>query len=186
MSQRPDERQRQKTQDQQKTATNSVMLNGLMGSGKTVIGRMLAGAYGWNFVDSDKQIEEMSNLRISDIFDLYGEAKFREMERRIIGQLVCNDNTIISVGGGAYCQPEIRDAAKGHVTTIWLRAQPSELLARMDNLSSRPLLAGDDPLAILQKLHKERFDDYATADIVVDTDGLSLRQSLDKLLSALS
>ena len=192
MSQRPDEPQNQGTLEQHnlpaqtKAATNSVMLIGLMGSGKTVIGRMLAGAYGWDFVDSDKQIEDESNLRISDIFDLYGEAKFREMERRIIGKLVGDHNTFISVGGGAFCQPQIRDAAKGSVTTIWLRAQPSELLGRMDNLSSRPLLAGDNPLAILQKLHKERFDDYAKADIVVDTDGLSLRQSLDKVLTALS
>ena len=186
MSQRPDERQIQGDLAQIKTARQSVMLIGLMGSGKTVIGRMLANAYGWDFADSDKQIEDESNLRISDIFDLYGEAKFREMERRIIGQLVGHDNTIISVGGGAYCQPEIRDAAKNCVTTIWLRAQPSELLGRMDNLSSRPLLAGDNPLAILQKLHKERFDDYNKADIVIDTDGLSLRQSLDKLLTALS
>lgn len=186
MSQRPDEPHAQGSLEQPKPATKSVMLIGLMGSGKTVIGRMLAGAYGWDFVDSDKQIEEESNLRISDIFDLYGEAKFREMERRIISKLVGHHDTIISVGGGAYCQPEIRDAAKGAVTTIWLRAQPSELLGRMDNLSSRPLLAGDEPLAILQRLHKERFDDYAQADIVIDTDGLSLRQSLDKLLTALS
>lgn len=202
MSQRPDEFQRQgaleqhdlpaqkkpaqKKPGQKIASTNSVMLIGLMGSGKTVIGRMLASAYGWDFVDSDKQIEDESNLRISDIFELYGEVKFREMERRIVSKLVGHHNTIISVGGGAYCQPQIRDAAKGNVTTIWLRAQPSELLGRMNNLSSRPLLAGDNPLAMLQKLHKERFDDYAKADIVVDTDGLSLNQSLDKLLTALS
>ena len=189
MSRRPDERQQQgalekhdlpaqKKPAQKIAGTNSVMLIGLMGSGKTVIGRMLASAYGWDFVDSDKQIEDESNLRISDIFELYGEVKFREMERRIVSKLVGHHNTIISVGGGAYCQPEIRDAANGNVTTIWLRAQPSELLGRMNNLSSRPLLTGDNPLAMLQKLHKERFDDYAKADIVVDTDGLSLNNRL--------
>ena len=166
--------------------SQSVMLIGLMGSGKTVIGRMLSQAYGWDFVDSDKKIEDDSNLRITDIFDLFGEPKFREMERRIIGALIGQDKHIISVGGGAFCQSDIRAAAKGAVTTLWLRATPSELLSRMDNLSSRPLLAGDDPLAILQRLHEERFADYSQADIVVDTDGLSLRQSLDRVMAALA
>ena len=139
-----------------KLATKSVMLIGLMGSGKTVIGRMLAQTLGCDFIDSDKQIEEESNLRITDIFDLYGEPKFREMERRVIGKV------------------------------IWLRARPSELLSRMDNLSSRPLLSGDNPLAVLERLHKERFDDYQQADMIVDTDGLSLHQSLEKLLRAIA
>lgn len=169
-----------------KLATKSVMLIGLMGSGKTVIGRMLAQTLGCDFIDSDKQIEEESNLRITDIFDLYGEPKFREMERRIIGSLVAQKNAVISVGGGAFCQPEIRDMAKGQVTVIWLRATPSELLSRMDNLSSRPLLSGDNPLAVLERLHKERFDDYQQADMIVDTDGLSLHQSLEKLLQAIA
>ena len=162
------------------------MLIGLMGSGKTVIGRMLAQAYGWNFVDSDMQIEDESNLRIRDIFELYGEPKFRESERRVIGDLIEKPQTIISIGGGAFCQPAIRTAASGRVTTLWLRAAPAELLRRMDNLASRPLLAGDNPLAILEALHKERFDDYALADIVVDTDKLSLQKALDKVLAALS
>ncbi|MGC6516606.1 MAG: shikimate kinase [Candidatus Puniceispirillaceae bacterium] len=165
--------------------THSLMLIGLMGSGKTVIGRMLANALGRDFVDSDKLIEDESGLRITDIFDLYGEEKFREMERRIISKLVDQKNLVISVGGGAFCQSEIRDMAKGKVTVLWLRATPEVLLSRMDNLASRPLLAGDDPLGILQNLHETRFEDYSKADMVIDTDGLSLQQSLDKLLSAL-
>ena len=168
------------------TRDKSVMLIGLMGSGKTVIGRMLANHLSWSFRDSDKQIEEDSNLRITDIFDLYGEPKFREMERRIIGTFVTQDRQIISVGGGAFCQPEIRALAKQHVTTIWLRAKPSELLGRMDNLASRPLLAGDNPLGTLERLHQERYEDYNQADIIIDTDGLSLRQSLDLVIAALS
>ncbi len=168
-----------------KSPTKSVMLIGLMGSGKTVIGRMLALNLGWDFLDSDKQIEEESNLRISDIFELYGEPKFRDMEARIIGQLITRQNAILSVGGGAYCQAAIREMTKGQVTTIWLRAQPAELLSRMDNLSSRPLLAGDNPLGTLERLHKERYNDYNEADIIIDTDGLSLKQSLAKLRDTL-
>lgn len=164
----------------------SIMLIGLMGSGKTVIGRMLATSLGWDFLDSDKQIEKESNLRIRDIFELYGEAKFRDMEARIIGELITRQNAILSVGGGAFCQAAIREMTKGKVTTIWLRAQPAELLSRMDNLSSRPLLAGDNPLAILERLHKERYNDYNQADIVVDTDALPLRDSLAKLNDALN
>ena len=169
-----------------KLADKSIMLIGLMGSGKTVIGRLLAQAVACDFVDSDKQIEDESNLRITDIFDLYGEPKFREMERRVISKLITQKKTIISVGGGAFCQAEIREMAKGQVTVIWLRAAPSELLSRMDNLSSRPLLSGDNPLGVLERLHQERFDDYRCADIIVDTDGLSLRQSLEKLLEAIA
>lgn len=164
----------------------SLMLIGLMGSGKTVLGRMLAEALGRRFVDTDKRIEEESGLRISDIFELYGEAKFRDLERRTISQLADQAKLVISVGGGAFCQPEVRDYAQGHVTSIWLRAAPETLLSRMDNLSSRPLLAGDNPLGILQQLHQSRFDDYSQADIIIDTDGLSLRQSLELLMTTLT
>ena len=168
------------------TPSKSIMLIGLMGSGKTVIGRMLATSLGWDFVDSDKEIEEASNLRISDIFDLYGEPKFREMEARIISELITREDAILSVGGGAYCQAAIKEMTKGKVISIWLRAKPAELLSRMDNLASRPLLAGDNPLGTLERLYKERYNDYNEADIVVDTDGLSLKQSLAKIRDALN
>ena len=163
-----------------------IMLIGLMGSGKTVLGRMLAEATGRAFIDSDKAIEDEAGLRITDIFELYGEAKFRDLERRIIGQLVRRDHSILSVGGGAFCQAEIRGLAKTYVTSIWLSASPETLLSRMDNLASRPLLAGDNPLGILQQLHKARRDDYAQADFTIETDGLSLRQSLDKIITQLA
>ena len=159
------------------------MLIGLMGSGKTALGRLLAEAMGRQFVDTDKMIEDESGLRISDIFELYGEAKFRELERRIVTGLTQQTDLVISVGGGAFCQADIRQAAKGNVLTIWLNARPQTLLSRMDNLSSRPLLAGNNPLSVLETLHQKRKTDYEQADVIIDTDGLSLRQSLDKLLS---
>ena len=159
------------------------MLIGLMGSGKTALGRLLAEAMGRQFVDTDKMIEDESGLRITDIFELYGEAKFRELERRIVTGLTQQTDLVISVGGGAFCQRDIRQAAKGNVLTIWLNARPQTLLSRMDNLSSRPLLAGDNPLSVLETLHQKRKTDYEQADVIIDTDGLSLRQSLDKLLS---
>ena len=162
------------------------MLIGLMGSGKTVIGRLLAQALSWEFFDSDKEIETESGLRIADIFDLYGEPKFREMERRVIGALTTKSAAVISVGGGAFCQPEIRQACKDHVTSIWLRAKPQTLLDRMDNLATRPLLNGPDPLGVLTNLHHARFEDYQNADIVVDTDGLSKKMALSALLAAIT
>ena len=163
-----------------------VLLIGLMGSGKTAVGRLLAQQLGYGFVDSDKVVEDEAGLRITDIFELYGEAKFRDMEHRIISRLVTETPQIISTGGGAFTQPKVRDAVAGKVTSLWLRATPETLLSRMDNLSTRPLLAGDNPLGILQKLHEARFDDYAKADIIVDTDGLSLRAAADKVTAALS
>lgn len=165
--------------------TKPIMMIGLMGSGKTVIGKMLAQKLGVPFTDTDKLIEDEAGLRISDIFELYGEAKFREMERRIITSMATQEAQIISVGGGAFCQPEIREAVKGKLTSLWLRAAPETLLSRMDNLASRPLLAGDDPLGILQSLHKTRSQDYSHADLIVDTDGLSKKESLDKVAAAL-
>ena len=161
------------------TADKPIMLIGLMGSGKTVIGKLLSNALELPFCDSDKVIEDQSGLRIGDIFDLYGEPKFREMERRTIVALLDDGPQILSVGGGAFCQVEIREAAKGKALVIWLRATAETLLGRMDNLSTRPLLAGDNPLGILQKLHQQRYDDYAQADMVIDTDGLSQKQSLE-------
>lgn len=162
------------------------MLIGLMGSGKTVIGRLLAQALSWEFIDSDKVIETQSGLRITDIFDLYGEPKFREMERRIIGELVTKTAAVISVGGGAFCQQEIRQASKGRVTSIWLRAKPQTLLDRIDNFASRPLLSGPDPLGVLSNLHDSRFEDYQNADIIVETDGLSKKEAVTALLSAIT
>ena len=157
-----------------------------MGSGKTAVGRLIAQQLGYDFSDSDKVVEDEAGLRITDIFDLYGEAKFRDMEHRIISRLVTETPQIISTGGGAFTQAKVRDAVAGKVTSLWLRATPETLLSRMDNLSTRPLLAGDNPLAILQTLHEARFDDYAKADIIVDTDGLSLRAAADKVIAALS
>ena len=129
-------------------------------------------------------IEDESGLRITDIFDLYGEEKFREMERRIILAEITKPAHILSVGGGAFCQQQIQQAAKSEITTIWLRAKPETLLGRMDNLSTRPLLAGPDPLGVLSSLHEQRYEDYQKADIIVDTDGLSQKQSLDKVVDA--
>ena len=165
--------------------TKPVMMIGLMGSGKTVIGKMLAQRLSVPFTDTDKLIEDEAGLRISDIFELYGEAKFREMERRIITSMSSNEPQIISVGGGAFCQPEIRDVAKGNLISLWLRADPQTLLSRMDNLATRPLLAGDNPLGVLQALHKSRSQDYNQADVIVDTDGLSKKESLNKVAGAL-
>lgn len=165
--------------------TKPIMMIGLMGSGKTVIGRLLAQKLGLPFTDTDKLIEDEAGLRISDIFELYGEAKFREMERRIITSMATSTPQIISVGGGAFCQAEIRQETKDKITSLWLRASPETLLSRMDNLASRPLLAGDNPLGILQDLHEKRAADYSQADLIVDTDGLSKKESLQKAAHAL-
>ena len=162
-----------------------IMMIGLMGSGKTVIGKMLAQKLGVPFTDTDKLIEDEAGLRVSDIFELYGETKFREMERRIITSMTAKEPQVISVGGGAFCQPEVREAVKGKIITLWLRAEPQTLLSRIDNLATRPLLAGDNPLGILQDLQKKRSSDYAQADLIVDTDGLSKIDSLQKVTEAI-
>jgi len=170
------------------TSSNIIALIGLMGAGKSAIGQMLARALNYDFIDADKRIEEESGLIIADIFELYGEAKFREVEQRVISEIVSKTyggGVILSTGGGAFCQPETQKIMLEHTKTLWLRARPETLLGRIKNLSTRPLLSGPDPLGVLRALNEKRAVFYEKADIIVDTDGSTKEQSLAALLQAL-
>ena len=175
------------------TRPHIIALIGLMGAGKSAIGQMLASTLNYAFIDSDKRIEEESGLAITDIFELYGEAKFRDVEKRVISDIVAHsdkahsgqDGVILSTGGGAFCQPETQKIMLENTTTLWLRARPETLLGRIKNVSTRPLLAGPDPLGVLQDLTKKRAGFYKQADIIVDTDGFTKEQSLAALVQAL-
>ena len=116
----------------------TIVLVGLMGSGKTALGKRLAVALGLPFVDSDTIIEEKSGLLIRNIFEISGEAKFREMEHRTILSNLKSSPVILSTGGGAFCNPKTRAAIKTHAISVWLDAKPTDLLHRIGNTSSRP------------------------------------------------
>ena len=165
--------------------SKTIVLVGLMGSGKTALGKRLAVALNWPFVDSDNLIEEAAGLCIRDIFEISGEAKFREIERNTILSNLKGPAVILSTGGGAFCNPETRAVIKAHAISLWLDATPKNLLRRIGNTSSRPLLNTGDPLQILVDLRKQRLADYQQAELYVRTGRHSRRSSVKKILNIL-
>ena len=163
----------------------TIVLVGLMGSGKTALGKRLAVALGRPFVDSDTIIEEETGLRIRNIFEISGEAKFREMEYKTIFSRLNGSPVILSTGGGAFCNHKIRTAIKAHAISVWLDAKPTDLLHRIGNTSSRPLLNKGDPLQILVDLRQKRMPDYVQAELHVRTGRHSRRLSMKKILNIL-
>ena len=162
-----------------------LVLVGLMGSGKSAVGRRTAKKLGLNYTDSDQKIVSDAGISITEIFELAGEAKFREMEFQAITKLVLSKPQIIATGGGAFCFPQTARLLLTKTLVVWLKAPPETLLARIGNTKSRPLLNNDNPLATLAKLNKERAKHYQKAQIEVDTNGLSTRKATIELLRAL-
>ena len=162
-----------------------LVLVGLMGSGKSAVGRRTAKRLGLNFADSDQKIVSDAGISITEIFDLAGEAKFREMEFQAITQLILTKPQIIATGGGAFCFPQTARLLLAKTLVVWLKAPPETLLARIGSTRSRPLLNNDNPLGTLVKLNKERAKHYQKAQIEVDTDGLSTHKAMIALLHAL-
>lgn len=159
----------------------SIVLVGLMGAGKTNIGRKLSDELAVPFVDSDKVIEEVAGMSIASIFELYGEAKFRAIEAREIARLMTGAPQIISTGGGAFMQENTRQIIRDGSLSVWLKATPHTLAGRISNLDSRPLLKGKDPVEVLTRLSAERTPFYQQAELTVDTDGLSLSAAIEKV-----
>lgn len=150
--------------------TKPIVLVGLMGAGKSTIGRRLAHELGVPFVDSDNEIAEAAECNISDIFAVYGEVIFRDLEERVLIRLLGEEPRVIATGGGAFMNPDIRAAISGKAISIWLRADIEVLLERVSRRNTRPLLAKGDKRAILSRLMQERTPVYSLADIVVDND----------------
>lgn len=146
-----------------------IVLVGLMGAGKSTIGRRLANALNLQFVDSDVEIVEAAGCSISDIFEGYGEPIFRDLEQRVIVRLMTGAPCIVATGGGAFIQPSIRDAIAQKAISVWLKADLPVLLERVSRRDNRPLLKTGDKSEILQKLIDERYPIYAQADITIDS-----------------
>jgi shikimate kinase len=140
---------------------------GLMGAGKTSIGRKLAQKLDLPFADADTAIEEAAGMTIPEIFARDGEAYFRDGERRVIGRLLREGPQVLATGGGAFMNPETRAAIlEGHVS-IWLKAELDTLMNRVRRRSNRPLLKTENPEATMRRLMDERYPVYAKADITV-------------------
>ena len=158
-----------------------IVLVGLMGAGKSKIGRQISIDFDIEFIDTDTEIEKIAGMSIAAIFDLYGEEKFREIEAREISKLLKGKPAVISTGGGAYMQEKTRAIINQSGLSIWLKANPETLAERISNTDSRPLLRGKDPVKVLQQLAKERYPLYQEAELVIDTDGLSLAKAIEKV-----
>jgi len=148
----------------------SIVLVGLMGAGKSSIGRRLGQGLGCPFVDADKEIEKAAGCSIEEIFECHGEAAFRDGERRVIARLLRNPRQVLATGGGAFMDPRTRAAVRAHGVSVWLRADLELLVRRTGRRNNRPLLKGKDRRSVLQGLIDERYPVYAEADVAVDID----------------
>lgn len=147
----------------------SVVLIGLMGAGKSSVGRRLAARLNLPFVDADNEIEKAAGCSIEDFFELHGEAEFREGEHRVILRLLNGPTQVIATGGGAFMDARTRHAIAADATAVWLKAELEVLLRRVMRRNNRPLLKRGDPRQILTKLMDERYPVYRQADIVVES-----------------
>lgn len=160
----------------------SIALIGLMGSGKSTIGALLAQKLDLDFVDIDSEIEKKEGTTISEIFAQKGETFFRELETEILKDFSNKNNQVLSTGGGAVQKEENLKILQNNCTIIYLKTSPEVLFERIKDDNSRPLLKNDNPLATLQELLKKRQDNYLKADIIVDTDNKTLDEILDETI----
>lgn len=148
-------------------ATRTIALVGLMGAGKSTVGRRLADAMGRRFFDSDTEIEKAAGLSISDIFALHGEADFRRGEKAVLERLLSDGPHVLATGGGAYLDPDTRALLRGSAVTVWLNADLETLWKRVSKRNHRPLLRQPDAKGILSRLFTEREPIYSQADLIV-------------------
>lgn len=148
----------------------SIVLVGLMGAGKSSIGRRLGQRQGCPFVDADKEIEQAAGCTIEEIFERHGEAAFRDGERRVIARLLSGPPQVLATGGGAFMDPRTRATVRQRGVSVWLRADLDLLVRRTGRRNNRPLLKGKNRRVILQDLIEERYPVYAEADVAVDID----------------
>lgn len=147
----------------------TVALVGLMGAGKTTIGRRLAQALALPFVDADEAIVAAAGRSIEDIFAERGECEFRRGERQVIARLLDGAPHVLATGGGAFIDPRTRELMKERAISIWLKAPLDVLMKRVTKRDHRPLLKEDDPRAVMQRLLDERYPIYAEADLTIET-----------------
>ncbi|MBB4304904.1 shikimate kinase [Rhodobium orientis] len=164
----------------------SVVLVGMMGAGKTSIGRRLAAALGLAFVDADAEIESAANKTIPELFAEHGEAYFRSGERRVIARLLGEGPQVLATGGGAFMDAETRAAIAEGGISVWLKAEFPVLMERVRRKSHRPLLKDPDPEGVMRRLLAERDPVYATADITLHSRDVTHETIVSEGLAALN
>ncbi len=162
-----------------------IVLVGLMGVGKSTVGRRLAARLDLPFIDADVEIEQAAGRTISEIFDEFGEAAFRDGERRVLARLLNGCPRVIATGGGAFVDESTRKLVLQEAVSIWLDADIETLVERTSRRDTRPLLQRGDPRATLERLMEERAEIYAMADIHIASDNGPHDRVVDAILKAL-
>lgn len=164
----------------------TIALVGLMGVGKSSVGRRLANTLGMAFRDADTEVEAAAGRSIPDIFSELGEAEFRKGERKVIARLLDEQPHVLATGGGAFMDPVTRELIKAKAVSVWLKTDLEVLARRIARKDNRPLLAGKDPMEVLKAQAEARYPMYAQADITVETSDAAHHVSVDQILRALS
>ncbi len=145
----------------------SIVLVGLMGAGKSTIGKRVAQMLGVNFIDADTEIEAVSRMTIPELFERYGEAEFRDLERRVIRRILRTGPKVLATGGGAFMNEQTRKAILRAGVSVWLKAELDVLMERVGRKSNRPLLKTADPRATMQELMDKRYPVYALSEVTI-------------------
>lgn len=161
-----------------------VVLVGLMGAGKTTVGRRLATALALPFVDADQEIEDAAGMSVSDIFEHHGEESFRDGERRVIARLLADEQKVLATGGGSFMDEQTRKIIAQTSISVWLRGELALLLKRVSRRSTRPLLK-PDPKSVMKRLMAERYPTYALADITVESRDVPHEVIVDEIIARL-
>ncbi|MGH7025523.1 MAG: shikimate kinase [Caulobacteraceae bacterium] len=164
----------------------TIALVGLMGAGKSTIGRRLAVQLGMPFRDADAEIETAAGRSVSDIFQQFGEKAFRDGERRVIARLLDAPPHVLATGGGAFVNDETRALINARAISVWLKADLEVLARRVSRRDTRPLLVGKDPMEVLRAQAAARHDLYAEAHIIVETGDASHQSAVDAIIAALA
>ena len=151
----------------ERLGNRSIVLVGLMGAGKSTVGRRVASLTGLRFLDADQEIETVSRMTVPELFEAYGEAEFRDLERRVIARMLDDGPTVLATGGGAFMNGQTRQAVAAQGISVWLKAEIDVLMERVSRRQNRPLLKNENPRAVMERLMAERYPVYALSDITI-------------------
>lgn len=164
----------------------SVVLVGLMGAGKSAVGRKLAALLDLPFIDADIEIETVSKMTIPELFEHYGEPEFRALEQRVIARLLKSGQQVLATGGGAFINEATREAIRRDGVSVWLSADLDLLMERVSRRQNRPLLRAPDPRGVMRKLMDERYPVYRLADVEVRSQDISKEDMAANVASAVA
>lgn len=166
--------------------SKTIVLVGLMGAGKTTVGRRLAKRLNRPFMDADEEIERSAGRSVSEIFEDFGETAFRDGERKVICRLLSEEEPmVLALGGGAFVNDQTRAVIRSTALSIWLKADLDTLMNRVGKRDTRPLLRASDPKTVMESLMRQRAQFYAQADIAVDTDVGTHDTTVEAIVSSL-